>query len=59
VEKIHKVLTVDGKDIRKAEWNNKEVSESHLRVHNLCDEKELLARITQLVEKGVTPQYNP
>ncbi len=26
VEKIHKVLTVDNKDIRKAEWNNKEAS---------------------------------
>ncbi|KAF9048489.1 P-loop containing nucleoside triphosphate hydrolase protein [Panaeolus papilionaceus] len=25
VEKILKVLTVDGKDIRKAEWNNKEI----------------------------------
>lgn len=25
VEKIYKVLTVDGKDIRKAEWNNKEI----------------------------------
>ncbi|KAG5635353.1 hypothetical protein DXG03_005443, partial [Asterophora parasitica] len=24
VEKILKVLTVDGKDIRKADWNNKE-----------------------------------
>jgi hypothetical protein len=28
VEKILKVLTVENKDIRKAEWNNKEVSSS-------------------------------
>jgi hypothetical protein len=27
VEKIMKVLAVDGRDARKAEWNNKEVSQ--------------------------------
>lgn len=28
MEKIHKVLTVDNKDVRKAEWTNKEVNTS-------------------------------
>jgi len=53
VEKIYKVLTVDGKDIRKAEWNNKEVSLNLLRIPH--EEKEHCS-ITQLVEEGVTPQ---
>ena len=67
MEKILKVLTVENKDIRKADWNNKEV-------HNMSfytlfpllplpkffplDEKEPMCSITQLVEEGVTPQYS-
>lgn len=58
VEKIHKVLTVDNKDIRKAEWNNKEASPHiHLFVRFLCVcmTKKSFSSITQLFEKGVTP----
>jgi hypothetical protein len=29
VEKVYKVLTEEGKDVRKAEWTNKEVSTIH------------------------------
>jgi hypothetical protein len=52
---------VDGKDIRKAEWNNKEVRVSYLPlfyIHNHTMKKSNLLE-TQLVEKGVTPQYIP
>ncbi|KAG1836083.1 hypothetical protein DFJ58DRAFT_191093 [Suillus subalutaceus] len=56
VEKIYKVLTVDGKGVRKYEWNNKEVN-MILLLSLLSDEKELCS-ITQLVEEGVTPQYS-
>ena len=53
VEKIYKVLTEENKDVRKAEWNNKEVC--------IVDAILLLRRKrvsleTQLVEAGVTPQ---
>jgi hypothetical protein len=29
VEKVYKVLTEEGKDVRKAEWTNKEVCTRH------------------------------
>ena len=60
VEKILKVLTVDGKDIRKAEWSNKEVSDVFGFCHQIflfMMKKSTHARLTQLVEEGVTPQY--
>ncbi|KAG6882038.1 hypothetical protein C0993_012141, partial [Termitomyces sp. T159_Od127] len=58
VEKILKTLTVDNKDVRKAEWTNKEVGTSFrfrriISLRFLSDEKELIARITQLVEEGI------
>ncbi len=56
VEKVLKVLTVDEIDVRKHDWSNKEVSNSLLL--GLYDEKELYARLTQLVEEGVTPHYS-
>lgn len=63
-EKVLKHIQEDSKDVRKGEWNNKEVRESSLIVgmrlrSHLSDDKELVARIlTQLVEEGVTPQYS-
>lgn len=54
-----KTLTVDNKDVRKGDWTNKEV---RITDHDppplffpFFDEKELCARITQLIEVGVTP----
>ncbi len=52
VEKVYKVLTVDSKDVRKAEWTNKEVSHGFDLMERM---KKSTARITQLFEKGVTP----
>jgi obg-like ATPase 1 len=48
-EKILKVLSEDGKDVRKADWNNKEVSSRTSSLPFLfmfvsCDEKERIAR---------------
>jgi hypothetical protein len=48
VEKILKVLTVDSKDVRKADWNNKEVgdvSSSCRRILAFHDEKEHICSI--------------
>lgn len=63
-EKVLKHIQEDSKDVRKGEWNNKEVRKDFIIVHmqlrsHLSDDKELVARIlTQLVEEGVTPQYS-
>lgn len=70
VEKVLKTIKDDQKDVRKAEWTNKEVSTMFSIFLSLCspscpifflfsyDDKEHTARITQLVEEGVTPQYS-
>lgn len=51
-----KTLTVDNKDVRKGDWTNKEVSAANCHTFSpFFDEKELHARITQLIEVGVTP----
>ena len=61
-EKVLKCLTEENKDVRKGDWNSKEVNKILFRNNLtpiLCDDKELQARIlTQLVEEGVTPQYS-
>lgn len=63
-EKVLKHIQEDSKDVRKGEWNNKEVRENFIIIDmqfrsHLSDDKELVARIlTQLVEEGVTPQYS-
>ena len=61
-EKVLKCLTEENKDVRKGDWNSKEVNKNFFRNNLtpiLCDDKELQARIlTQLVEEGVTPHYS-
>jgi obg-like ATPase 1 len=54
IEKIYKVLTEENKDVRKADWNNKEVC-SIDSVTPMIGRKRVSLE-TQLVEAGVTPQ---
>ena len=66
------MLKEEGKDVRKVDWNNREVSErpnyrdgpaysllqaSIFVPFLLDDDKEHFCLKTQLVEAGVTPQY--
>lgn len=48
---------MDKKDVRKGDWTNKEVRVTNhdTFISPFFDEKELRARITQLIEVGVTP----
>jgi len=48
---------VDNKDVRKGDWTNKEVRIANPNTFTsfFFDEKEHRARITQLIEEGVTP----
>lgn len=57
IEKVLKTLTVDNRDVRKGDWTNKEVriTNRDTFIFPFFDEKELCARITQLIEAGVTP----
>ncbi len=57
VQKIYEVLTKENKDVRKVDWNNKEVRVDVLMFLYCtfffsCDDKERLCSITQLVEGG-------
>lgn len=54
-ERILAVLREEGKDVRKAEWNNKEVRRVFFLSMNSQEDKEHVCSITQLVEAGVTP----
>lgn len=56
VEKILNVLTVQSKDVRKAEWSNKEVCGPSPLPFCVMNKSSLLD-LTQLVEAGVTPHH--
>ncbi|KAF5359262.1 hypothetical protein D9756_003230 [Leucocoprinus leucothites] len=51
MEKIYKVLTVDEKDVRKAEWTNKEVT--RVSILFALRMKKSIKLETQLVEEGI------
>lgn len=61
VEKIYKCLTEDNKDVRKGEWNNKEVRLLSIVIGQAflllpyMKRKSTPLDLTQLVEEGVGP----
>jgi hypothetical protein len=62
VEKILNLLKVEGKDVRKGDWNNKEVNVFTILCFRFFPSPFVMKKSTlletQLVEEGVTPHYS-